>query len=447
MRPKSIIRTAAAALTVAQSLALTASHAEAAEAVDPAFRIEQYLDGLTEPAAIEFDAQGRLFIAEKGGRVRIAMRGVIRDKPVIELPVHTFFECGLTGLALHPDYPNTPYLYVFATTSFEEQQILRYRIVNGTGVQQTVIRRNIPTSGTIHNGGCLRFGPDGMLYFSVGDNGTASNAQADNTLAGKVCRITPDGEIPSDNPFTTASGAASAVFAMGFRNPFRFCFSDDGRLFLSDVGSSGMERREEINLVRSGQNYGWPNREGAATHTSGDGYEPPIFDYAEQGQCITGIVSYRGSHYPDAYRGNLFQLDYTLSRIFRVTLNGDRVAQHSLFAQAEGSIVDVTEGPDGRLYYTELTTGVIKRIGYLPNETTEPGADLNETDWGGDSAGGDPCENSADPANCANDNGGGNPVGGDLFAVLCGSGSAIASLIPLALVCMRGVMTRRHPGA
>ncbi|MBX3393913.1 MAG: PQQ-dependent sugar dehydrogenase [Phycisphaerae bacterium] len=444
MRSNSIKTTTTIVLTHALTLVSIAPRAHAADPVDPAFRIEKYLDELTEPTAIEFDAQGRLFIAEKSGRVRIALHGVIRNKPVIELPVHTFFECGLTGLALHPDYPNTPYLYVFATTSFEEQQILRYRIVNGTGVEQTIIRRNIPTGGTIHNGGCLRFGPDGMLYFSVGDNGTASNAQADNTLAGKVCRITPEGEIPSDNPFTTASGAASAVYAMGFRNPFRFCFSEDGRLFLSDVGSSGMERREEINLVRAGRNYGWPNKEGAASDTAGDGFEPPIFDYADLGQCITGIVSYRGSHFPEPYRGNLFQLDYTLSRIFRVTLNGDQVAEHSLFAQAEGSIVDITEGPDGRLYYTELTTGVIKRIGYSPDETTEPGAGLDENDWGGDPAGEDPCDNSAEPSNCANDNGGAGPIGGDLLAMLCGSGAALAGIVPLALLCMRSAMPHRR---
>lgn len=436
---RSLLLTISPFLVAAGPCATTSRGADAMEA---GFAVESYLDGLNEPTAMQFDPEGRLFVAEKSGKVRIAMRGQLRDEPAIELPLYDFFECGLSGMALDPNYDVTPYLYICANVSANEQQIIRYRIVNGRGVEQTVIRGNIPSGGTIHNGGCLRFGPDGMLYFSVGDNGTSDNAQSHNTLAGKVCRITPTGETPADNPFTTGTGSRSAIFALGFRNPFRFCFMSDGRLFLADVGSFGESRREEINLVRSGLNYGWPTKEGAESDTSNDGFEPPIYDYSIDGQCIAGILSYKGANFPTAYRDNLFYLDYTLSRVFRIQLEGDEVANQSLFAQAEGSTVDLSEGPDGRIYYCEITTGEVKRIGYSANNTPEPGADLAEDDWGGDTVGG----NENDNAN-ANDNTSGNGPNGSIFDILCGAGAATTSLIPLAAVILIGRPLRKRRSA
>ncbi|HWL94802.1 MAG TPA: PQQ-dependent sugar dehydrogenase, partial [Phycisphaerae bacterium] len=357
---------------------------EASDALPAGFEVSTYLSGLDDPLAMAFDPDGRLFIAEKSGKVRIAMHGELRDEPVLDFEPYTFFENGLLGMALDPEYLDTPYLYLFATVAPDEQQIIRFRIVNGTGVEPLVIRDHIPTGGTIHNGGCLRFGMDGMLHFSVGDNGTSENAQDPNTLAGKLCRIHPDGSTPDDNSFTTPTGGASAVFARGFRNPFRFCFAPDGRLFTTDVGSFGSPRREEINLVRAGSNHGWPLREGGWQDGDSDGFVAPIFDYAEEGSCAAGIVYYDSDHFPAEYRGNLFQLDYTLSKIFRVTLDGDRVASHTLFMQADGNTVDIIQGPDGRLYYCELAGGRVMRIGYALNQTLEPGDDLTEEDWGGD---------------------------------------------------------------
>lgn len=408
--------------------------ARAAEALEPGFDVERYIDGLEEPVAMAFDPEGRLFIAEKSGTVRIALRGELRDEPVAVVPVFDFFECGLLGMALDPNYSSSPYLYVFATVSNSEQQIIRYRIVNGTGVEATVLRDHIPSGGTIHNGGCLRFGPDGMIYFSVGDNGFAANAQSDMTLAGKVCRIMPDGETPDDNPFTTITGARSAVYARGFRNPFRFCFSADGRLYLTDVGSSGDARREEINVVESGFNYGWPEVEGA-----GGGYEAPLHAYSTEGQCVTGIVSYRGSHFPETHRNNLFYLDFTLSKVFRMVTDGVNVQSNALFVQAEGSTVDITEGPDGRLYYCESTTGRIRRIVYPENETTDPGADVEDGDWGGDDESTLPNNNDNENDNT---NGGGNGPA-SFFDLLCGGGAATATAVPLVAMMIFMARPRR----
>ncbi len=409
-------------------------------AQEPEFESTTYLLGLSQPTALAFDPDGRLFIAEKGGTVRIAMRGVLREKPVIELRSHTFFECGLVGIALDPDYSRSPFMYVFATISPDEQQIVRYRIANGVGVEPHVVRGHLPTSGSIHNGGCLRFGPDGMLYFSIGDNGIADLAQDSTSLAGKICRITPEGATPQDNPYTTATGAPSSIYAIGFRNPFRFCFDEESRLFATDVGSFSTPRREEINLVRPGRNYGWPAREGGALGGDGGGYTSPILDYADEGTCVAGIVAYSGNHFPDDYRGNLFHLDYTLSRVFRVVLNGDRVASHTLFVQAEGNTVDIVQGPDGRLYYSELATGAISRISFPARATSEPAADVADDDWGGDP---EIEENDQDcqradasiySAGCDDENTGGDIASGGLLGGLCGAGAA--TLFILGLFCL-----------
>lgn len=403
----------------------------AVRAQEAEFESTTYLSGLNQPTALAFDPEGRLFIAEKAGTVRIAMRGMLREKPVIELRPHTFFECGLVGIALDPDYSRSPFMYVFATISPDEQQIVRYRIANGVGVEPHVVRAHLPTSGSIHNGGCLRFGPDGMLYFSIGDNGIADLAQDATSLAGKVCRITREGATPQDNPYTTATGAPSAIYATGFRNPFRFCFDEQGRLFVTDVGSFGTPRREEINLVRPGRNYGWPAREGGTLDGDGGGYTAPILDYADEGTCVAGIVAYSGDHFPENYRGNLFHLDYTLSRIFRVVLNGDRVVSHTLFVQAEGNTVDLVQGPDGRLYYSELATGTISRIGFPSRATTEPAAGVADDDWGGapevEDIGQD-CERadaSIYSAGCSDENTDGGIASGGLLGGLCGAGAAL----------------------
>lgn len=409
----------------------------AAEPREAGFEVSRYAKGLHDPTAIEFDPDGRLFIAEKSGAVRIAIRGVIRKEPVVTIPVYEFFECGLIGMALDPDYATNSFLYVFATVAPDEQQIIRYRIVDGFGTDATVIRDHIPSGGTIHNGGCIRFGPDGMIYFSVGDNGRSENAQSDSTLAGKICRITRDGQTPTDNPFTSTTGAPSAIFAKGFRNPFRFCFDNTGRLFSIDVGSTGSARREEINHVQSGANFGWPIEEGIADDgAAASPFTPPAYAYSEEGQCAAGVVSYDGDHFPPEYRGNLFQLDYTLSKVFRMTLDGDQITSHTLFVQAEGSCVDLTKGPDGRLYYCEIVTGEVKRISFTSNATTEPGGTLDPDDFGG--AKPDPTTGGG------NDNQNGNDTGGGPIPAFCGAGAAFAPLLGIAMIVVaRGKRRRR----
>ncbi len=364
-------------ITAAIWLAATAALADG-ESAEADFEVRPYASGLDEPVAMAFAPDGRLFVAEKGGGVRIIRDGTVLEPPFATVDVHDFLESGLLGLTLDPDFENNHYVYVFATVSLEEQNIIRYTDEGGAGTNATVIRRHLPSRGSFHNGGCLKVGPDGKLYFSIGDNAVGDLAQDMNSLAGKICRINLDGSTPSDNPFTTPLGSPRASYALGFRNPFRFCFAPDGRLFAIDVGSDGAKRREEVNLVRQGDNCGWPVVEGTADANTFPQYVNPIYDYQDKGSAPAGIVYYSGRQYPESYVGSLFHLEHTLNRVYRIVLDGDRAVSHTRFVQAEGGPVDLVQGPDGCLYYCELITGNIKQIRYTGG--TDPGTNPADDD-------------------------------------------------------------------
>jgi len=341
----------------------TTSRLNAAEALFEGFAIEEYATGLGSPTCLAFTPDGRLLVGDRDGTIHVVQQGLVRPTPFATETVHDFFESGLLNIAISPTFESDHLVYVFASISPEEQHIIRYRVENNRGVERTVIRDNLPSNGAFHNGGGMAFGPDGKLYFSIGDNGVRDNSQSLTTLAGKISRINPDGSTPADNPFTTPTGGPRATFAFGFRNVFRFCFDENGRLFATDVGSDGEQRREEINLVTRGGNYGWPLVEGFSdSTTSADGMTDPILAYTDEGSSPTAILSYSGAHFPAQYHGNLFMVEYARNRIYYLPLDGDRVQSLTPFVNADGGAVDMTEGPDGALYYCELVGGRVMRI-------------------------------------------------------------------------------------
>lgn len=341
------------------------------------FFVESYAEGLNQPIALAWAPDGRLFVAEREGAIRVIDDGVLLDEPFAQPETYTEGECGLLGLALSPDFANDKYVYAFVTVSDSEQQVIRWTDNQNIGENETVIRANLPTSGTVHNGGCLRFAPDGMLYFSVGDIGTPENSQDIQSLAGKLSRINADGSVPDDNPFETPTGARRATYASGFRNPFRFCFSPDGRLFVMDVGSSGDNQREEINLVRPGLNYGWPDVEGNSETAAADGFTNPLLAYHDEGSSISGCVFYDDSLYPEEYEGNLFHIDYVTQAIFRAALAGDEIVSHEYFIGLDNGPVDLALGNDGNLYYSELFSGRVMRVRTTDPQADRPTADLD----------------------------------------------------------------------
>ncbi len=251
--------------------------------------------GLSSPTAMQFAPDGRLFVAEQGGRLRVIKAGVLLPTPFLTVTVSSVGERGLLGVAFDPQFATNQFVYVYytATTPNVHNRISRFTAngdVAATGSEKILLDLNILSSATNHNGGALAFGPDGKLYAAVGENANGDHAQSLANLHGKMLRINPDrgpiGQahttlIPTDNPFYgTATGNNRLIYALGLRNPFTFAFNPvQTRLFINDVGQNTWE---EINDGVAGANYGWPNTEGNTTNPA---YDSPRYVYGHSAGC------------------------------------------------------------------------------------------------------------------------------------------------------------------
>lgn len=244
---------------------------------DPAFSETVLLTGVADITGLEWapDGSDRLFFLRKSGEIRIIEGGAVLAQPFATItPLETASECGLLGIAFDPNFIDNHYVYVFATVSATEQQIIRFTANGNVGTEQTIIVKGLPTVAKNHNGGALGFGPDGKLYWAIGDNGNFSGAQQDlKVLAAKVGRANADGSVPLDNPFYDGDGPNNDyIWASGFRNPFSMTFQPaTGRMWLSVVGTS----YEQIFTPQRGDNGGWNLYE--ANQPSG--YVSPVISY------------------------------------------------------------------------------------------------------------------------------------------------------------------------
>jgi aldose sugar dehydrogenase len=203
------------------------------------------IEGLRVPWSIDFLPGGELIFTERNGRISI-FNGDER-RTVADIPVGDVTEAGMHGVTLHPNFENNRLVYLYYATE-NDNRVVRY--VLGEQLQEDmIILSGIPLA-RIHNGGALKFGPDGLLYITTGDAAEPSLAQDLNSLAGKILRINDDGSIPEDNPF------GNQVFSYGHRNPQGLAWIGD-QLYSSEHGPS---RHDEVNLIVAGGNYGWPQR-------------------------------------------------------------------------------------------------------------------------------------------------------------------------------------------
>jgi glucose/arabinose dehydrogenase len=234
-----------------------------------------FASGLNQPTCIAWapDGSNRLFVSLKTQGIGIIENGTLKTPIFAPIDAFTNSECGVLGLAFDPDYATNHYVYVFVTVSNTEQQILRFTDQNGQDIQRTTILANLPTAGINHDGGALGFGPDGMLYFAIGDNGVKRGVDADLTsLASKVGRCNKDGTVPIDNPFNDGVGPNNDyIWATGFRNPFTMTFQPGtGRLWLNVVGSTPDGQTaprsgpgyEQAFIVQAGDDGGYDDYEG-----------------------------------------------------------------------------------------------------------------------------------------------------------------------------------------
>ena len=265
----------------------------------------------------------RAFVVQQNGQIKTIKSGKRLTGNFLRLPDAAFSgggERGLLGLAFHPNYATNGYCFLYYTAPDGSLQISRFkRTTDGSALvyssRYDIINIPHPTYAN-HNGGTIRFGPDGYLYLGTGDGGSGNdpnnNAQNLNILLGKIIRIDVDSDafastaqnyaIPPTNPFAGSTPGADEIWAYGVRNPFKFSFDKaNGAMYIADVGQSNREEIDKIPLGQGGMNFGWRAIEGTQDNpANNDAWPPnntmPWFDYSHaEGQCITGGYVYRAS--------------------------------------------------------------------------------------------------------------------------------------------------------
>lgn len=367
-------------LTTAIVLAVSAAVASAT--LPSGFTETQVATGLSNPTAMAFAPDGRLFVCEQGGQLRVIKNGALLPTPFLSVTVNASGERGLLGITFDPDFATNQFVYVYytATTPAIHNRLSRFTAngdVAAAGSEVVILDLNNLSGATNHNGGAIHFGPDGKLYIAVGENATPSNSQTLSNLLGKMLRINADGTIPADNPFfNTATGNNRSIWALGLRNPYTFAFqAGTGRMFINDVGQSAWE---EVNLGQAGANYGWPTCEGSCGNGN---FVNPVFAYPHSGGNTNGCAITGGAFYnpatnqfPASYAGTFFFADFCSGWIKRI----DPVtAALTDFASGIANPVDLQVSADGSLYYLARGGGRVFRVqftgtGIGPTITMDP---------------------------------------------------------------------------
>jgi glucose/arabinose dehydrogenase len=329
-------------------------------------------DGLNLPTKFAFAPDGRIFITEKAGAVRLYQNGQLEAEPLINIPVATDGDLGLLGIALDPNFTTNGYLYLHYTGVDKFTNIGRLKLNGNTLVEGLVILYTTTgPSDRTHTGGGITFGGDGKLYFTFGDSLHRPNSQDLTNSFGKVMRLNSDGSIPHDNPYFGVAGALDEIWAYGLRNPFTMHYDPINDLMLvADVGENTWE---EINVIKKGANYGWPGAEGDCGACI---YENPLYAYNHDGQTASislGTV-YTGNQLPPDYRNSILFGDYARGFIKSVGLavhdHGDNhdpvVEEMQDFDLEAGTVVDLQAMPDGSVYFLNVYPGQLFKVQYQP---------------------------------------------------------------------------------
>ncbi|HEX5848021.1 MAG TPA: PQQ-dependent sugar dehydrogenase [Rubrobacter sp.] len=355
--------------TILVALVFPARDARGAATVPDGFAHSRVVGGLTNPTAMDFAPDGRLFVAEQRGVLRVLKAdGTLTTFLDISGKVDAAGERGLLGVAFDPAFPENHYVYLYYTRKSTSTNPAHNRVVRVTadgnravsGSERLILRLNNLSSATNHNGGAIHFGEGGKLFVAVGDNADGTNAQSLRTLKGKMLRINKDGTIPRGNPFyERAAGNNRAIWALGLRNPFSFAVQPrTGEMFINDVGQSTWE---EINRGLAGENYGWPRYEGPESDPA---YRGPVFAYAHGDFGTTGCAAITGgtfydpptAQFPSRFAGDYFFADLCGGWIRRLDgATGD--VRSRGFATGISRPVDLKVSKNGVLYYLSRGEG------------------------------------------------------------------------------------------
>ncbi len=296
--------------------------------------IEIFATDLNIPWEIAFLPDGSMLVTERSGnllkigqdRIKIPVQGV-----------NHIGEGGLLGLALHPGFASNNFIYLYLTSQAGDDvvnRVERYKLLGNTLSERKIIVDNIPGS-LFHDGGRIAFGPDNLLYITTGDAGNSQSSQDRNSLSGKILRLNDDSSIPAGNPFK------NAVYSYGHRNPQGIAWDEEGKLWSTEHGRSGLQSGlDEINLIKEGSNYGWPNIEGDSGNS---GMITPVI---HSGPDITWAPA-------DAlyYEGRLFFTGLRGEALYEARLQGDKITEVKAHFKGEyGRLRVVNLGPDNYFY-------------------------------------------------------------------------------------------------
>lgn len=304
------------------------------DALKDAPRLSALASNLQIPWALVFLPDKSILFTERAGAIRIIdSKGNLNPNPVASInEVKHSGEGGLLGITIHPDFDSNHFVYLYYTYSSNGNdtlnRVVRFKFEENALSEKSIIVDKIP-GALFHNGGRIKFGPDGFLYIATGDSQNPSLAQNINSLAGKILRVDSDGKPASDNPFN------NAVFSYGHRNPQGITWDENNTLWETEHGASTLD---ELNIIERGKNYGWPEIRGDQKK---NGMETPIANSGSQTWAPSGTAYLNGSIFFAGLRGEaLFEYNIE-SKIFTLHLKGEI-----------GRIREVVAGPDNLLYIT-----------------------------------------------------------------------------------------------
>jgi glucose/arabinose dehydrogenase len=321
-------------------------------------------NGLDTPWDLAFLPGGDILVTERPGRLRLIQNGSLLPDAVLEVNVVQSGEGGLLGLALHPDFASNSFFYLYETvltSNGSVNRVVRYKLSSDhrSATQDRIILDNIE-AGNVHNGGKIHFGPDGMLYIATGNAGNTDFSQDPNSLNGKILRLTPEGQIPADNP-----QPGSAWYLNGIRNSEGFDWINSSILVVADHGPTGEYQGrlggDEVSIARAGDNLGWPTIWHCETQA---GLVTPILSW-NNAVPPGGLAIYRGNQIP-GWNGNVILGTLGSEHLHRIVLDENQnVTRHEVYFEGQtGRIRDVINGPNGELY---ITTSNCDGRGTCPN--------------------------------------------------------------------------------
>lgn len=339
------------------------------------FERQTIATGLTGATTLATAPDGRVFVAEQSGALRVVKDDRLLSEPMLRLALDDQWERGLIGVTLDPNFAENGYLYVVSVRGepYPHHRISRFTAVGDTaaseselvlfeGDDQTKLGGQVPAG---HQGGAIHFGADGKLYVAIGEQTAEQPAQSLDTLQGKILRLNSDGTIPTDNPFfDEAKGKYRSIWALGCRNPYTFAIDgESGQMLINDVGG----KYEEINQGRAGANYGWP----AADHgpTADARYQGPVFWYPQASICGGAFCPASDVRYqfPVMYRGRYFFMDFVQGWIKTLDpMSLERPVPAEAFATGLARPVDLSFAADGSLY-------VLLRNAWVKDAQFKPG--------------------------------------------------------------------------